>query len=81
MHISVSVRGALKNATKRELAAMFVGDDGRRLTADQAKDHLMELLCRGTEVMPVGAACEGFDYKGKGCPGHAQPTKGEGERR
>lgn len=70
-HIHISIRGMLKNATRRELAKLLVDTDtGRNLTADEAKDALMDHLAAGHEVMPCGAACEGFDYSGGGCPGH-----------
>lgn len=71
IHMCLSVRGALKNMTRRELGGMFEHDDGRKMTADEAKDALMDELSKGHEVIPFGKACEGFDYSGGGCPGHA----------
>ena len=70
VHMSLSVRGALKNMTRKQLAGLFTHDDGRRMSADEAKDALMEELAKGHEVIPFGPACEGFDYSGGGCPGH-----------
>ena len=70
VHMSLSVRGALKNMTRKELAGMFTHDDGRRMTADEARDALMDELAKGHEVIPFGPSCEGFDYSGGGCPGH-----------
>jgi len=68
--MSLNVRGALKNMTNRELVGMFTHDDGRRMTADEEKDALMDELAKGHEVIPFGKPCEGFDYSGGGCPGH-----------
>ncbi|MBH1391798.1 hypothetical protein ACJ6WJ_04660 [Stenotrophomonas maltophilia] len=70
-HVHLDVRGALKNMTRRELANMFTNSTtGRKLTADEAKDVLMDHLAAGHKVIPLGPACEGFDYTGGGCPGH-----------
>ncbi len=70
IHMCLSVRGALKTMTKRQLGRMFSHDDGRRMTADEARDALMDELAKGHEVIPFGEPCEGFDYGGSGCPGH-----------
>ena len=71
-HIHPSVRGAIRDFTKLQLKGMFrVG--GRECTADVAKDHLLEALALGKEVLPFGPPCEGFDFAGKGCPGHENP--------
>lgn len=74
-HCCLSVRGALKNMTRRELGGSFRHADGRRMTADEARDALFDELSKGREVIPFGAACEGFDYTGGGCPGHAPEPK------
>jgi len=74
-HVALSVRGALKNSSRRELASMFIhGQNGRRLTADEAKDVLLDHLANGHEVIPLTQECAGFDYAGGGCPGHSKPT-------
>lgn len=73
-HVALSVRGALKNASRCELGSLFTkGRNGRRLTADEAKDVLLDHLANGHEVIPLAQACEGFDYAGGGCPGHSTP--------
>ena len=69
-HVCLHVRGALKNMKRRELARLFNHADGRALTADEARDHLLDQLSQGREVLPFGEPCEGFDYSGRGCPGH-----------
>ena len=69
-HIHLCVRGALKNMTRRELGRLFRHADGRACTADEARDHLLDQLSQGREVLPFGEPCEGFDYSGRGCLGH-----------
>lgn len=70
LHIHLSVRGALRDFSKRQLRGMFHHADGTKCTADEAKDHLLEALAQGKEVLPFGPPCEGFDFAGNGCPGH-----------
>ncbi|OOG61405.1 hypothetical protein B0E46_15615 [Rhodanobacter sp. B04] len=68
VHCCMDVRGALK-MTQRQLGAMFRHSDGRRLSADRARDVLLDHVAAGHEVIPLGPVCQGFDYK-TGCPGH-----------
>lgn len=68
-HMCLSVRGALTNWKDKELKGMFTVD-GRKSTAAESKQLLMDELVQGHEVVPFGPACEGFDYSGGGCPGH-----------
>lgn len=49
---------------------MFHHANGTKCTADEAKDHLLEALAQGKEVLPFRPPCEGFDFAGNGCPGH-----------
>ena len=69
-HMCQDVRGALKNWTRAQLRTMFRRADGRHMTADEARDLLLDELSKGHKVIPIGPACEGFDYSGDGCPGH-----------
>jgi hypothetical protein len=69
-HVHLSIRGYLRGATKRELGQLFEDGNGRQLSADEAREHLMDLLAQGKEVIPLGETCEGFDFSGNGCPGH-----------
>lgn len=71
-HCSLSVRGALKHSTRRERASTFVATNGQKLTADEAKDVLMDHLAKGHECIPMASDCVDFDYTGGGCPGHAE---------
>lgn len=72
-HIHLSVRGALRDFSKRQLKGMFRFEGGRECTAAEAKDHLLDALAQGKEVLPFGPPCEGFDFAGNGCPGHDMP--------
>lgn len=72
-HLCLSVRGALMNWSNRRLAGVFRHDDGRSMTPREAKQTLLDELAKGHEVIPIGTACEGFDYSGGGCPGHEVP--------
>ncbi|RMP62379.1 MULTISPECIES: hypothetical protein [unclassified Pseudomonas] len=73
VHIHLSVRGAIRDFSKRQLTGLFRHADGTKCTADEAIDHLLEALAYGKEVLPFGPPCEGFDFSGKGCPGHDNP--------
>jgi hypothetical protein len=68
-HMSISVRGALR-WIKKDLGKLFI-NNGKRVSADDAKEYLMDKLKEGYEVIPYGNACEGFD-KVNGCPGHVK---------
>jgi hypothetical protein len=72
-HIHLSVRGAQRDFSKRQLKGMFRFEGDRECSADEAKDHLLEALAQGKEVLPFGPPCDGFDFAGNGCPGHDTP--------
>lgn len=72
-HIHLSVRGALRDFSKRQLKGIFRLEGGRECTADEAKDRLLEALAQGKEVLLFGPPCGGFDFAGSGCPGHDNP--------
>lgn len=73
LHVSVAVRGMLRWPKIMLRGAFKDPKTGRYLTADEAREHLMDLLASGVEVLPfAGEACVGFDPK-KGCPGHRPP--------
>ena len=72
-HMCISVRGVLR-WPDRKLVADWKGaitdDDGKLLnTAHEIREFFLDQLAQGREVIPLGPACEGFDYK-LGCPGH-----------
>ena len=69
IHMCQSVRGALINWNPREWKNC-VTENGKTLTPDEVRNRLFDELAKGHEVIPIGDACEGFDYSGSGCPGH-----------
>ena len=69
VHMCLDIRGFLLNHTrKRDFEHMFRHDDGRLMSADEAKAELLNHLAMGRKVLPFGD-CEGFSYE-TGCPGH-----------
>ena len=79
-HMCLSVRGVLRREKKyhRQCLKWIFDDDGKPFrSVDALLDALMNELAKGHEVIPMGAECEGFDYSGKGCPGHPAETTGE----
>lgn len=74
LHMCISVRGMLAwntTETKRNLKSITKSDGTRYTSIHEFRNALMDELSQGHEVIPMGDACEGFDYK-KGCPGHEQ---------
>lgn len=73
-HMCLNVRGFLRNHRfPRGYRGVFRHDDGRLMTPDEARNHLLDELARGHELIPVGA-CDDFDYSaGGGCRGHDIP--------
>jgi hypothetical protein len=71
-HCCLSVRGALRWPGSK-LRGMLRNEQGHALSADEVREWLMDQLAAGREVVPFGAACDGFDYK-TGCPGHSDLT-------
>lgn len=68
--VCLDVRGAIKNFSRSQLTGMFKRPDGTKLTADEARDHLLDQVALGREVIPLGT-CDNFDFT-KGCQGHAE---------
>lgn len=68
-HMGLSVRGAL-NWNKTQLKKLFIDEEtGKNLSAQEAKEALLDLLSEGKEVVPMGVECDNWDYK-TGCKGH-----------
>lgn len=65
-HMCIDVRGVLR-WKDRDLKKLFTGGN-----ATEIREHLMDKLADGWEVIPFGKECEGFDRK-TGCPGHHYP--------
>lgn len=72
VHMQISIRGALKNCTDKELRGLFTNDDGTKPSASKVKDFLMDELAKGHTILPLcnSKDCPDFDRKGGGCPGH-----------
>jgi len=64
-HMTVDIRGGLK-LPNRILAGMLVRDDGTRLTAEEAREELLQAFRKGYDVLPT---CDNHDEKGH-CLGH-----------
>lgn len=82
IHCCLDIRGAMR-WSKRQLGSMLTREDGSHASPDEAWSYLADELAKGHKVLPLGDACEGFDYQ-KGCPGHeAVPSNGDpgGEKR
>lgn len=72
-HLSVSVRGLLRQSNQ-QLDGVLKDDAGKSMSGQAAREELMNELAKGREVIPIGPACEGFDYK-TGCQGHGSPDE------
>ena len=57
LHCHLDIRGALRSLKKRQLSRMFC-DDGRWLTADEAREVLFDHLANGRMVLPIGEPCD-----------------------
>jgi hypothetical protein len=71
-HLCLDVRGALHNWTDRQFKGVFLHDDGRKMTAREAKNALMDEIALGHRVIPC-APCDNFDFQA-GCGGHETET-------
>ncbi len=68
VHLCISIRGALKNWNTSDFMHLFKRDDGTTLTAQEAREYLLDELESGKKVLPVGD-CDNFDFQ-NGCKGH-----------
>jgi hypothetical protein len=67
-HMAVNIQGLLA-AYKGRKIGIIEDDNGNRLTDQQARIELSNLLSKGYKYMPC-STCDGFDPFEKGCPGH-----------
>ena len=78
-HMCVSVRGVLRWPDRKlvsDWSGCITDGAGKSLkTAFEIREFWMDHLAKGHEVIPLGEPCEGFDYGGKGCPGHPMPDE------
>lgn len=73
--VGLRVRDAIKRMPNRELKCLFVDKaTGKTLSADAAKEVLLDQLSKGHEIIPLGP-CDNFDYGGKGCLGHRKECR------
>ena len=78
VHMCLDVRGALMWPASKQKQLFRNKETGKKLTAVECKEYLMQKLSEGWEVLPIGEMCEGFDKK-TGCPGHKVPEGGTNE--
>jgi hypothetical protein len=69
IHVCQSIRGALMNWRDRDWVGVCRDAAGRMMSPNEVKAAFLDEMANGHEVIPIGPACEGFDYK-TGCPGH-----------
>ena len=74
-HVCLDVRGALLNWTDRQMKGLLLHDDGRKMSAREARLALMDEIAKGHAVIPC-SPCDNFDYSGPGCMGHDLPNSG-----
>lgn len=69
-HLCLDVAGFLRNHTRdRDYRGVFTHDNGRDMTAREAREHLKYQLAIGRKVIPCSSECDAFDYQ-RGCMGH-----------
>ena len=75
IHMCMDVRGALLNWSDREMEGVFKHNNGRPMSAYEAKTFLMDEIAKGHKVIPC-VPCDNFDYQ-TGCGGHPveEPAK------
>jgi len=71
-HMCVDIRGAI-NWPNSRLKSLFC-DAGKPVSAEAAREHLLDQLQMGRKVIPFGKPCEGFSYE-SGCPGHIKKSE------
>jgi hypothetical protein len=68
-HFAVNIEGLLSYHGRKKIR-ILMHDDGSPMTDGEARLYLAECQAKGWKLIP-GGDCDGFDYFGKGCPGHA----------
>lgn len=67
--VGLSIRSAI-TWSDRDLKGLLKGPDGRMLSPDEARHHLIEELRHGHEILPFGT-CDNWSFQ-DGCQGHPQ---------
>lgn len=68
-HMSVNIKGLLRNYKNRKMNGLLVDEEGKGLSDSEARAFLNECLSKGMKLIPTHN-CEGFDPYENGCPGH-----------
>ena len=55
IHVALNVRGALLHWSSASFKGVFAHEDGRPMSAREAKAALLEELAKGREMLPFGA--------------------------
>ncbi|WP_211243026.1 hypothetical protein [Sinimarinibacterium sp. CAU 1509] len=87
-YLHINVVSFLKRSRFPADYANVFAQGERSLSADEAHAFLLSEHANGHEVIPVDAGCgnpctraadgcTGFQYDGKGCPGHSAPCSPE----
>lgn len=75
IHICLDVRGCIHNGEwRRSMVGCCTDATGRKLTAREILDELLDHVAAGHKVIPFGEPCEGFSYE-TGCPGHPEGSE------
>jgi hypothetical protein len=69
VHLQLDVRRFLRLAKPEDYQRTFVGPNGESIHWFNAKQLLQAELALGHNYLPVGEACDAFDYV-TGCAGH-----------
>lgn len=69
-HLSLNLQGTLK--WRKNLKGLFIKDDGRECSHQEAKQYIADCIAKGWVSVPMctDEECPDFDYFGGGCPGH-----------
>jgi len=71
IHLCTDIRGMLNNHRRKgSLKGVFIDENGRGLSDEEARDYLYDCLTKGWKVIPCGD-CDNFDYQ-TGCKGHSE---------
>ncbi len=71
-HMCVDIEGVLR-WPDRKLGKLFTVE-GAPQKGSVVRDWLKLQLAQGKRVLPIGTACEGFNFQ-DGCPGHPVTEK------
>ena len=67
-HFCMDIEGALKRWNPKMFDRVITDDNGKLLSAKEAKADLQKQLAMGRRVIPC-SGCDNFDYE-HGCLGH-----------